>query len=544
MLKSIVVSIVFVSLYGSLTVAETTAAESPAQSNVATGTPPPPAEPVKAVVADEIANKTADAQAIVPETPTAAEAATPALVAEPPMTAKIAAPETPEVSATLTPAAAIEPATDQQPTASAPVLEPAPALEASHSEAREPANVVVPVPESTAPRSAIRDSAKEAPVAPAEPTDTEHLTGNWKGARAKLSDKGVNLGLVYKNEFGRNVGGGLKLGGYDLSNLDLRLSVDTEKLGLWAHGSFFFYGLFNNGADPTTFVGDNQYTSNIQTPNFVSRLYEAWYQHSFSDGKATLLIGLHDLNSEFYTSDSSSIFFNSSFGVGRELSQTGPNGPSIFPAVSPAIRFRSEPSANFYMQTAVFNGVSGDLNYPFGTHARVSPDDGMLIISEAAFIRTSTPKEGETSAPVLGKLAFGTWSYTHEKTSGSYLIIDQALSDKVSVLGRAGVISTDSTSYSVSSNISGGFVFHGIIPNRADDTLGIAATVISSSDAFKADPANVEAVGRESTLEVTYRALLCRGVVLQPDYQYIDHPFFAKDIPWAQTVGARLEINF
>lgn len=415
---------------------------------------------------------------------------------------------------------------------------------------REPANVIVPVPENTGPRSSLRESESSSPVATTVEPDNEHLSGNWSGSRTKLSEQGIDLGVIFKYEAGRNLGGGLKVGSYGLWNLDVRAALDTEKLGWWKNGQFFFYGLFNQGANPKDFIGDEQGTSNIETEPNVSRLYEAWYQHSFADKKASVLFGLHDLNSEFYVTDTSAVFFNSSFGVGRELSQTGLSGPSIFPVTAPAVRFRAEPTGDFYLQTAVFNGVAGDPHYSQGTHVRVSPDDGMLLISEAALLR----KGGEKGDENFGKIALGTWAYTksvdHQSESrqvigsGSYLLLDQALTDKIAFFARGGVANNEA--YPVTANLSAGLGFREPICGRTNDIFGIAATQVQAGDTYKklqqANGTPIES--GETTLEITYRAKLWRGLVFQPDYQYIDRPGFSKAVPWAQSYGARLELNF
>lgn len=47
------------------------------------------------------------------------------------------------------------------------------------------------------------------------------------------------------------------------------------------------------------------------------------------DDKLSLLFGLYDLNSEFDTQETSSIFINPSHDIGAEYAQSGKNLPSI-----------------------------------------------------------------------------------------------------------------------------------------------------------------------------------------------------------------------
>ena len=64
------------------------------------------------------------------------------------------------------------------------------------------------------------------------------------------------------------------------------------------------------------------------------------------------LIGRYDLNSEFYRLQSASLFLNSSFGIGPEFSQSGLEGPSIFPNTSVGARFAIKPIEEIVLRTA------------------------------------------------------------------------------------------------------------------------------------------------------------------------------------------------
>lgn len=142
--------------------------------------------------------------------------------------------------------------------------------------------------------------------------------------KQKAHDHGLDFSLIYKAEVGRILGGGKSPGTSYLENLDLKLEIDGEKLFGQPQFSAFIYGIGDKGSEsgnvPTVFVGDAQGASNIETAVDDFKLYEAWIQWSFWYKKISLLAGLHDLNSEFYVTESSTPFLNSSFGVGRDLS--------------------------------------------------------------------------------------------------------------------------------------------------------------------------------------------------------------------------------
>lgn len=64
---------------------------------------------------------------------------------------------------------------------------------------------------------------------------------------------------------------------------------------------------------------------NIETPvnGNTTKLFQAWLQQTFLDERASVLAGLYDLNSEFYVTDSASMFTHPTFGIGAEFAGTG-----------------------------------------------------------------------------------------------------------------------------------------------------------------------------------------------------------------------------
>ena len=78
--------------------------------------------------------------------------------------------------------------------------------------------------------------------------------------------------------------------------------------------------------------------NNIEVAETRFKVYEAWIEQGFGDGRVSLRAGLYDLNSEFYTNDAAGALIAPPFGIGSELSATGPNGPSIFPSTALAVR--------------------------------------------------------------------------------------------------------------------------------------------------------------------------------------------------------------
>ena len=123
-----------------------------------------------------------------------------------------------------------------------------------------------------------------------------------------------------------------------LDDLDAQLSLDLDQLVGWGGAQAFIYGLYSNGNSISELVGDFNGVSNIETGVEAIRLVEAWVDQTFAEGKGSLRVGLYDLASEFDASEVRALFFNAGHGSGTDFSQTGQNGPTMWPVTSFAAR--------------------------------------------------------------------------------------------------------------------------------------------------------------------------------------------------------------
>lgn len=369
------------------------------------------------------------------------------------------------------------------------------------------------------------------------------LFGNWGGYRDDLTEEGVDLAIVYKGEFSKAFKRGLTQRTSYIENLDVKLTLDADKLISLKDTTFFLYGLGNHGSEngnsPSNNVGDHQGTSNIEARVDDFKLYEAWVQKEFFDKKLSVLFGLHDLNSEFYVTNSSGLFLNSSFGAGKELSQTGVNGPSVFPAAAPALRVKTQQD-DFYLQAALFNAQAGDPDSPKGTQFRMGGSDGTLAIAELALTGS-------------GKLALGAWSYNRTfdhisdpiqvNNSGYYFLIDKNISDNTSAFLRYGVASNGPNE--VGTCVTGGLVTTGLIPLRPNDRFGFGFASVTPSEVYKtSSEALGNQVSTETTFELSYRIEVYPGIALQPDFQYVTRPSMDETARGVHVGSFRIELNF
>jgi len=374
-----------------------------------------------------------------------------------------------------------------------------------------------------------------------------NILGDVNGDRTSLYKKGVNLEAIYKLDVMANTSGGIKSGAAVLDNLDLKLTLDGSKLYSVIGSKVFVYVLSNRGTKPNgKYVGSIQGVDNIEVIQPATRLYEAWISQDIMDGKVSLLVGLHDLNSEFYVTNSSLLFLGPNYGTGGEFSVTGKNGPSIFPTTSLAFRVKLQPNPNFYFQAAIWDAVPGDPNKQ-GTHITLQKNDGALLVAESGWQLNND------------KYALGVWCYTpkfndflHEDrkhNAGAYISLEKQLykkNDTTNIISfvRAGLANQAVTP--VHYAWSAGILYNGVVTGRDSSQLGLGISQIINSNKLRQSIANSggSLKANETSFELTYSDSIRPGIAIQPDVQYIIYPGSTPKAKNAFVLGGRLTLTF
>jgi porin len=186
----------------------------------------------------------------------------------------------------------------------------------------------------------------------------------------------------------------------------------------WPGLQLFAFVLGTHGGATSDLAGDVQGVSNLQAPARL-RLEELWLQQNAFGNRASLLVGRYDLNSEYYRSQSTSLFVNSSFGIGPEFAQSGQEGPSFFPVRRWARASRTSPRRmppGAWPCSMVCPSIARGESRIFGR------GDGALLVGEFAVVeRPDTGRLSHNprflvgrgfSRSYTGKLAIGAWYYT------------------------------------------------------------------------------------------------------------------------------------
>jgi porin len=409
-------------------------------------------------------------------------------------------------------------------------------------------------------------------VASCGPTSADEISA----MEAPTIPRGLKPGLVYDSAAFANLGGGVRSGGTYSSNLNLQLNIDAGTLFGWPDTIAYLDGLWLEGGLPSSFIGDAQGVSSISAPNAV-KLYEAWVQKNFLENRLSLLAGLYDLNSEFYRLQSAGLFLNSSFGIGPEFSQSGVEGPSIFPDTAVGMRIAIKPAEGVLVRAAVLDGVP--LDRPNGTRGVFESGDGVLIVSEVAFLdrpqlRTA-PMSGRFRLgrqAMLGdydaKVAIGGWYYTatfadlsetqangqpvrHRGSAGFYVLTDQLLYRDPDQPGRklTGFVQAGLGDYRVDrfgSYLGAGLTAVGLMEGSAADELGLGIAYARNGSHYMSAQLmqGAPVTSAEKTIELTYLIPINTWLALQPDLQYVITPNTTTAIPNAWAFQLRFEIAF
>ncbi|BFI95641.1 MAG: carbohydrate porin [Rhodanobacter sp.] len=339
--------------------------------------------------------------------------------------------------------------------------------------------------------------------------------------------------------------------------------------------SAFAQVLNSGGGFPGDYTGDAQGVSNIAAPH-LTRLYEAWMQYNGRRSHWSVLLGRYDLNSEFDRLQTATLFLDSSFGVEPAFSQSGGQGPSIFPRPRFALRVALKPSRNVVWRTAVLQGgVPNDPGLPPGEqHSRVGD---ALLVSELALLRRAPAADADNDdwngdmigrlarqPPYTGKLALGVWHYARPEAclapdataracaaSGAYLLLDDPALVRIDSAGRrlAGFaqLSVASPGANRFRRYTGvGMSLSPLFDTGADDALGLAvATVHNGRPYLRTQQAQgLPVAASERIYELTYQHTVGAHLTLQPDLQYVMHPDTRPDVANALVFQFEVQLTY
>lgn len=384
------------------------------------------------------------------------------------------------------------------------------------------------------------------------------LTGDWGGHRRVLAQRGLQISL-------ENVGDMFSIrqgDSHDITYTNLfsaAFSFDMERLANVSGGSAYLWIVDTAGDNPADVIGSIHAPSNIAAASAV-RLLEAWYEQSASDDRLGVLVGFYAVDSEFDFKATADIFINGSFGTGLELSESGLNGPSIFPVTSFGTRVRYDFSENVKARLAVLDGVPGEPDDPTATAVfDFSQSQGIFAIGELDWVNTP--------GDPFRRIGLGAWHYTttfddvldtqpdgepvqRKGSSGFYGFVESMLVEEEGNPGQglAGLVRVgvaDQNVQQVAAYYGAGLVYRGLFPGRDEDSIGFGFSTAVNGDKFKQAQAQAGEPVTDSETEwvMVYAAKVNRWLRLQPVMQYIVHPGTNPKSNNAFLLGLRFSVT-
>lgn len=392
------------------------------------------------------------------------------------------------------------------------------------------------------------------------------LSGDWGGSRSAAAKSGFLFDGGIKVDALRNRGA-LNDGSKTVSHIDLKLKMDLEKAAGWQGGSAMINIISDAGWGPNArLVGSLMGVTSIEVAApTTTRLFQAWLQKNFLDGRLAVLAGLYPIDSEFFTMDAAGVFLGPQYGTPADLALT--NTPSVFNNSAFGIRARWAIAPSLYAMGAVLDGIPNDPAHPRRTSIRFAKGDGGFTIGELGWL----PEAKHDKFPGHAKVALGLWGYSirradqldtanidagniagrarQKRSRGGYLLGERTLlhlgdgNDRfISGFARYTFGDGDSTAIENTHNL--GMHVRGPLVSRPDDIIGLAWTRARFSGSWR----SAQAVGgtatehSEDALEITWRFAVTPWLAIQPNAQYIRNPGGTSGTSDARLIGARLEL--
>lgn len=382
------------------------------------------------------------------------------------------------------------------------------------------------------------------------------LSGDWGGARQRMTASGVTFNLDATADLAANASGGLRHGKGFAGLVRLGAVFDLERIAGWNGGSLhvgaFLIGGHGLGDRLSGALGP---MSNIQAQP-SGRLADAYLQQKLLDGKLLVRIGQIAAEGEFASAATTATFINATFDWPALNGEVLPGGGPAYPVPTPGVHVSYNFADVWTVQAGVFNGNPMGRNGQ-NRHGVTFPlNTGALVIGEVE--RRHVVGDG-----LPGVVKFGAWynsgrfadlrlsanglplhhvdaavhARQHRGNYAVYGLVDQtlwrALDSESSLSAFARFVAAPASRRShVDFYADTGLAMSGLLPGRPGDVaaLGVAYARISHhvrrGDEELAyfrdapDPAH----SSEVLVEASYQAQAAPWLKLQPFVQLIVRP--------------------
>lgn len=395
------------------------------------------------------------------------------------------------------------------------------------------------------------------------------LTGDWKGARKELERQGISLNADYVSETVGVLKGGEASGVRYAQQFRLGATLNLNKLLNTEHaGSLQLTINDRRGRSTSADLLGNRLPTQEVYGGLYTRLSELSYTNYLFTPNLHYKLGLLAMGNDFGGMPIMCNFINAGF-CGHPLSLSGGSGWGNYPAAHFGAELSYNLTANWAIQTALFNVNPEMSNRSERAFKPIGPGTtGYIVPVELIY-------QSPSALQRLYKLGYyydtsninriDNPTQRSDKRWGAYLLADQTVWQSGVVAERnmhifAQLTTTDRTTSPFRHWYSTGMVFNAPFTSRPNDSvaLGFGRAVYNSASRNQtirylatsgaitaADNLSGAAIG-EAILEMTYTLQATPWLSIRPSLQYIKNPgtFSNKSINNAWVTGVQLKVKF
>lgn len=421
------------------------------------------------------------------------------------------------------------------------------------------------MPEISAPASARHESMLGYFASPDFDADLEtvwnrkYFFGDWLGLRSCLAENGVTVGLNYVADILGNPVGGRSRGFAYTGSMGLDVMADLEELARLEGWQFHTAVVWRAGTSLSRDKIDNVFNVAQVYGGQNVRLYALDLRREFDDGRYLVKFGRIAQGDDFLSSPLYWNYVNNAFD-GNPVAVFFNAPMQAYPNATWGAMFKAEPLETWYGQAGIY-GADTDLNRnsAHGLDWGFQFNKGAFIIAQTGYRRNQG--SGDTGLPgtysiggyyVTGRFDRFTNPQSVRGTYGTYIMLEQMLYRHGAAEAGRGLTGWSTLLLAPSDRsqmplfVSGGLVYHGLLPARAKDVTAFGFVYGGFSGDLREMQGQLGAPQQryETVLELTHRIQMNEWFYIQPDVQYIINPGGARQYSNALVFGAQVGITF
>lgn len=403
-----------------------------------------------------------------------------------------------------------------------------------------------------------------------------YLLGDWNGARTRLEEQGVKLGVGYVSELARNLSGGSEHLTRYADQWAFSTTLDLQKLAGWRGATFQFTMTDRNGRDlgADANIGNNMLIQEVYGRGQTWHLTQLWVNQKLLDDRLELKLGRLTVGEDF--ASFSCEFQNLTFCGAQPGNLVGSYWVN-WPTSQWAARIKYHTSQQTYAQVGIYQVNPNYVNDSYARHNGWKPNNpsgttGALVPLEFAWLPAFAGRPGSYKIGAWYNTSEGSDLYydiNHQPRGitgaqplqrsgqfGVYVNLQQQITGTNGGRGATLFLNfsqADRNTAQLDHQLAIGVQYAGPFQSRLRDSIGFAVGATHNNERFANYTAQnntrtgqdvVVGHGYEYVTELYYAWSPVASVILRPNMQYIHHPGGTSRHGNAFVLGLKSSITF